>query len=107
MREGGVDLLLLDLVMPGLDGFGVLAAKAADPALRAIPVVVLSARDPEREPVSTPWLAVSRQGGLLSRDLLGAIRALVQALPPRFGAAATLSRPREQRETRAPSKAFG
>ena len=36
------DLLLLDLEMPELDGFGVLQALAADPTLRDIPAIVTS-----------------------------------------------------------------
>jgi PAS domain S-box-containing protein len=38
------DLLLTDVMMPRLDGFGLLAAVRADPALRDLPVVMLSAR---------------------------------------------------------------
>lgn len=37
------DLLLLDLMMPRLDGFGVLAEMKKNAALSAVPVVVLSA----------------------------------------------------------------
>ncbi len=40
--------IVLDLRMPGMSGFEVLAALAADPALRVIPVVVLSANVAER-----------------------------------------------------------
>ena len=36
------DLLLLDLIMPKLNGFEVLKALKADPALQQIPVIVLS-----------------------------------------------------------------
>ncbi len=36
------DLLLLDLEMPELDGFGLLEQRAADPALRELPVIVTS-----------------------------------------------------------------
>ena len=38
------DLLLSDVMMPRLDGFGLLAAIRADPRLRDIPVILLSAR---------------------------------------------------------------
>lgn len=39
------DLVLLDLVMPELDGFGVLTAMKADPRLRHIPVIIISTQD--------------------------------------------------------------
>ena len=38
------DLILSDVMMPRLDGFGLLAALRADPATRDIPVMLLSAR---------------------------------------------------------------
>lgn len=38
-----VDLVLLDLVMPGLDGFGVLEQLKAGPRTRMIPVIVVTA----------------------------------------------------------------
>ncbi|SFV00066.1 PAS domain S-box-containing protein [Methylobacterium sp. 174MFSha1.1] len=43
-RRRAPDLVLSDVMMPGLDGFGLLAALRADPALRGIPVILLSAR---------------------------------------------------------------
>jgi class 3 adenylate cyclase/CheY-like chemotaxis protein len=45
MRAGPVDLVLLDIMMPELDGYGVLEEIRADTALRGIPVVVISALD--------------------------------------------------------------
>jgi len=39
------DLVLLDIFMPDLDGYQVLAAVKANPALREIPVIVLAAAD--------------------------------------------------------------
>lgn len=44
-REAAVDLIICDLLMPGLDGFDVIAALHDDPRTRDIPVVVLSAHD--------------------------------------------------------------
>jgi CheY-like chemotaxis protein len=43
MRQGPVDLVLLDIMMPELDGYGVLEELRTDTALRDIPVVMISA----------------------------------------------------------------
>ena len=40
-----VDLVLLDVMMPGLDGYEVLRRLKADPALRSVPVLMISALD--------------------------------------------------------------
>ncbi len=42
MAKEKPDLIMLDLVMPGMDGFETLAALKADPATASIPVVVAS-----------------------------------------------------------------
>lgn len=43
-RERPPDLILTDVMMPGLSGFALLAELRADPRTRAIPVIMLSAR---------------------------------------------------------------
>jgi len=43
-RQSPPDLVLSDVMMPVLDGFGLLRALRADPALSATPVILLSAR---------------------------------------------------------------
>ncbi|WP_458096341.1 ATP-binding protein [Roseomonas sp. WA12] len=45
------DLVLTDVMMPRLDGFGLLRRLRAEPALRAIPVIMLSARAGEEAKV--------------------------------------------------------
>jgi two-component system C4-dicarboxylate transport response regulator DctD len=45
MRAEPVDLVLLDILMPGLDGYGVLRAMKSDASLRDVPVVMVSAID--------------------------------------------------------------
>jgi CheY-like chemotaxis protein len=44
VRDGQPSLVLLDVMMPGIDGWEVAEQLAADPATRDIPVVFLSAR---------------------------------------------------------------
>jgi CheY-like chemotaxis protein len=39
------DVILLDLMMPKLDGFGVIEKLRANPELRNIPIIVISAKD--------------------------------------------------------------
>jgi DNA-binding response OmpR family regulator len=46
------DVIILDVMMPFLDGFTVLGRLKADPDLRAIPVIMLTARGQERDVLS-------------------------------------------------------
>jgi signal transduction histidine kinase len=45
LKQQTFDVVLLDIVMPGIDGFQVLEMMKADPELRDIPVIVISALD--------------------------------------------------------------
>jgi len=45
LREGGTDLVLLDLMMPEMNGYQVLEACRDDDRLRDVPIVMISARD--------------------------------------------------------------
>lgn len=45
LRENPVDIIFLDINMPGLDGFEVLAFLEREPDLREVPVVVVTSDD--------------------------------------------------------------
>jgi PAS domain S-box-containing protein len=83
------ELILSDVMMPGLDGFGLLAAVRRDPALQSIPVVLLSARAGEESRIEgldsgaddyivKPFSArelLARVGGLLELRRMRRFRA--------------------------------
>jgi class 3 adenylate cyclase len=48
LRADPFDLVLLDLVMPGLDGYQVLAKLKSDAALAGVPVIMISALDQDQ-----------------------------------------------------------
>lgn len=91
LRDERPDALLLDLAMPEMDGVQLLAAKAEDPALREIPVIVTSARDPQGQPAVSSLLMATRGGGLSAQQLLTAIEALLEILAPQRPASAAAS----------------
>jgi signal transduction histidine kinase/CheY-like chemotaxis protein len=80
LRERRPDLLLLDLLMPGMDGLAVLAEKDHDPLIKNIPVLILSAQDPSGQPIVAPSLTISRSGGLSLVDLLRSAMAISEIL---------------------------
>lgn len=45
LRDGAFDLVLLDILMPEMDGYEVLAEMKKDSTLRSVPVIVISAQD--------------------------------------------------------------
>ena len=80
LRQRKPDVMLLDLIMPGMDGFQVLQEKSRDPAIRDIPVVMISSRDPSGEPIMSDLLTITRGGGLSVRDLLACVQTVSEIL---------------------------
>src|SRR5262245_770768 len=52
LRSDPPDLVILDLMLPGMDGLIVCQAMRADPAMAAIPIIMLTARGEEADRVS-------------------------------------------------------
>jgi DNA-binding SARP family transcriptional activator/CheY-like chemotaxis protein len=100
----GFDIVLLDLLMPVLDGYATLAAIKADPALAAVPVIMVSAV-PELEsvvrcielgavdylpkPYSSAMLRARLRASLQARRVAGeresALRSEIASLRARIG----------------------
>ena len=71
-RQLGPDLMILDLVMPGMNGFEVLKSLWADLSTRAIPVLVVTAKDmseTEKAVLNGDVEAVLSKDSLASMDL--------------------------------------
>jgi len=82
MRERRPDVVLLDLVMPEMDGFTVLEEQRKDETIRDIPVIAISALDTAPGGYGTPFLTVARSGGINMQDLLRCTEALTAVLAP-------------------------
>ncbi len=82
LRSRQPHVLLLDLMMPGMNGFQVLEEKARDPLIRDIPVIIISSRDPAGDLIVSNTLTVTQGAGLSQRNLVACIQALGKILAP-------------------------
>jgi len=76
LRARRADLVLLDILMPDMDGWQVLATKAQEEAIRDIPVILVSAQDPRERPMESPLLMATMGQGLSISKLLTVLRQL-------------------------------
>ena len=76
LRKQPPDLLLLDIIMPGMDGWELLAIKRQDAAIRDVPVIALSGQDPRERPVTTGMLVATMGNGLSVSQLLRCSREI-------------------------------
>ena len=75
------DLILLDLMMPDIDGFQVLDALKNDAQTAAIPVIVVTAKELtpyEKQRLKGQIYALMQKGEFMNDELLDEVRALVQ-----------------------------
>jgi signal transduction histidine kinase/CheY-like chemotaxis protein len=73
-------LILLDLMMPGMDGFEVLERLHQDEAWREVPVIIVTAKDLTRDDVERlngRVVKVLQKGAYQRRDLVRDIRAMM------------------------------
>ncbi len=82
MRQEEPDLILLDLMMPGMDGADVLLQKKQDETIRDIPVIALTALDSPFDQIM--WLARTDlqdfivKSKLPRRELIARIERILQ-----------------------------
>jgi CheY-like chemotaxis protein len=84
VREEPPDVILLDLMMPEMDGFQVVAALQGDKDWRDIPVIVITSLDlttKDRERLNSGVQSVLVKEKLRPEDLVERIRRLVQSRP--------------------------
>lgn len=80
LRDRQPDAVLLDLLMPGTDGYAVLARMRADEALKDIPVIVITAKGYESEAIMGEVMSVTRSGGLNVGQLMASVRTTLDNL---------------------------
>ena len=80
LKDERPDLILLDLMMPDMDGFQLVAALQGEPSWRDIPVIIITARDltaADRERLNSGVQAIQLKGSFLPAQLVDRIRQLV------------------------------
>jgi DNA-binding response OmpR family regulator len=85
LRAGGYELVVLDLQLPGLDGLSVCSEIRRDAAMRALPVVVITARGDEADRIV--GLELGADDYLVKpfspRELVARVRALFRRMERR------------------------
>jgi CheY-like chemotaxis protein len=83
--EGSLpDLMLLDLMMPEMDGFEVVARIKNDARFRSIPVVIITAKDltdEDRARLNGGVARIFRKGTIAREELLRELRPLLPSVP--------------------------
>lgn len=75
------DLIILDLMMPEIDGFAVLDELKANPQTAAIPVIVVTAKEltsAEKKRLKGQIQSLMQKGEFLTDDLIDEVRSIIQ-----------------------------
>ena len=84
MREHKPELLMLDVLMPEMDGFQVIEAMQASADLADIPIVLISAKGASESitPAIRGRLTLARQAGYSPLELVSCVQALIDSIQP-------------------------
>ncbi|MCX7681609.1 MAG: ATP-binding protein [Anaerolineae bacterium] len=86
LRSAPPDLLLLDIVMPGMNGWQVLETMRQEGRLKDVLTFFVSAQDPAEQPPASDYLLVTIDGGLsLSKLLRCSLEVSTLLLAPERG----------------------
>ncbi len=80
MSEQHPDVILLDLIMPEVDGYAVLAAMRSREDLKDVPVIAISAGSSLIETRTVSLLGITRPGGLSTDELMGCVKSCFDVL---------------------------
>ncbi len=85
MRAQPPDLLMLDVLMPEMDGFAVIEAMQTSAELAAVPIVLISAKGASESitPDIQGDITLRRPGGYSPIELVTCVQALIDSLQPR------------------------
>jgi signal transduction histidine kinase len=82
MKERRPDVVLLDLILPDINGFEILAEKRKDAEICDIPVIVVSSTDPSGIPIVANRFSLHRSGGLSIREFIACLMSVNESLNP-------------------------
>lgn len=83
IKDDPPDVLLLDIIMPEMDGFEVIEILKQDEKLKSLPIIVVSAKDlnqKECEQLNQSLIKVMRKQGLLVEELINEIFEILDAV---------------------------
>jgi len=89
IQEKRPDLLLLDLIMPGMDGFQLLEELRGDEKLRSIPVVIVTATSYGEDAVAQrgSMIGLARRRGFETKEVIECLQALLDVIEPQYASA--------------------
>jgi len=80
LTDGTYSVVLLDLLMPGIDGYGVLETMRQEAGLKDIPVIVVTGWGTNDQAIVAQGLTITRPGGLTVGQAMCALKGGLDSL---------------------------